>query len=75
VQFEQDTNSRKVFDAGNHASKSYFLAAASLRAPETMETTWYGTPICKMDVKEIFRKARKNNLGYKDNNTLIITSL
>jgi len=75
VQFEQDTNSRKVFDAGNHASKSYFLAAASLRAPETMETTWYGSPIYKMDIKEMFRKVGEDNLGYKDHNALIITSL
>jgi hypothetical protein len=40
-----------VFDAGNQASKSYFLEAASLRAPETIETTWYGRPICKTDIK------------------------
>jgi hypothetical protein len=26
-----------VFDAGNQASKSYFLEAASLRAPDTIE--------------------------------------
>jgi hypothetical protein len=31
-------------EAGNHASRSYFLAAALFSAPETMFTTRYGRP-------------------------------
>mmetsp|Transcript_5911 Transcript_5911/g.23945 ORF Transcript_5911/g.23945 Transcript_5911/m.23945 type:complete len:326 (+) Transcript_5911:1133-2110(+) len=44
VQLEHDTSSRNVLLEGNHASRSYFFAAASLSSPETMFTTWYGMP-------------------------------
>ncbi|GKC28116.1 cyclic nucleotide-gated ion channel 1 [Tanacetum coccineum] len=37
--FENDTSSQFLADAGNHASKSYFFAVASFRAPETIATT------------------------------------
>lgn len=39
VQLEQDTSSLCVLLAGNHASRSYFLAAALLSSPLTMFTT------------------------------------
>ena len=40
---------RRALDAGNHASKSYFLAAALLSAPDTMLT-------CEMRVSGVGRK-------------------
>lgn len=39
VQFEHETSSLYASYPGNQASRSYFLAAASLSAPETMEMT------------------------------------
>ena len=48
MQFEQDTSSLYALEAGNHASKSYFAAAASFRAPETIATTLYGNPSYKL---------------------------
>lgn len=52
VQFEQDTSSLYVCEAGNHASKSYFLAAASFNAPETMDTTRYGSFNCLININQ-----------------------
>ena len=39
VQLETETSSLKVPYDGNHASRSYFLAAASFKAPDTILTT------------------------------------
>ena len=39
MQLLQETSSLYSPWKGNHASRSYFLAAALLRAPETMATT------------------------------------
>eukprot|EP00209_Acetabularia_acetabulum_P001775 EC096842.1.p2 GENE.EC096842.1~~EC096842.1.p2 ORF type:complete len:178 (-),score=13.01 EC096842.1:30-563(-) len=63
VQLEHETSSRNVLDAGNHASKSYFFAAALFNSPETMLTTQQGKPKAQQNSSAF---ANISSIAYQD---------